>query len=146
LVGALSIIRFRTAIKEPEELGYFFIAICIGLGMGASQLLPTLIGFLILVVVIIVLSNKKLNSSLTQNLVISTTCNQEKRSTIVGEISAIIEENSKQVELKRLNHSESNVDLNFLVHVSNLESIQAISRELFGIDNKMTITFMDNEI
>ena len=27
LVGALSIVRFRTAIKEPEELGYFFMAI-----------------------------------------------------------------------------------------------------------------------
>tara|TARA_B110000091_G_scaffold103956_1_gene112942 strand:+ start:18566 stop:19243 length:678 start_codon:yes stop_codon:yes gene_type:complete len=146
LVGALSIIRFRTAIKEPEELGYFFIAICIGLGMGASQLLPTLIGFLMLVVIIIILSNKKLNSSLTQNLVISTTCNKEERSTVVGKISAIIEENSKQVELKRLNHSETTVDLNFLVNVVNLESIQAISRELLGIDTKMNITFIDNEI
>ena len=44
LVGALSIIRFRTAIKEPEELGYFFMAIAIGLGFGANQLLPTVIG------------------------------------------------------------------------------------------------------
>tara|TARA_B110000902_G_C14016607_1_gene478633 strand:+ start:60 stop:737 length:678 start_codon:yes stop_codon:yes gene_type:complete len=146
LVGALSIIRFRTAIKEPEELGYFFIAICIGLGMGASQLLPTLIGFLMLVVIIIILSNKKLNSSLTQNLVISTTCNQEERSNIVGKISSIIEENSKQVELKRLNHSETTVDLNFLVNVVNLESIQSISKELLGIDTKMNITFIDNEI
>jgi hypothetical protein len=34
LVGALSIVRFRTAIKEPEELGYFFMAIAIGLGMA----------------------------------------------------------------------------------------------------------------
>ena len=33
LVGALSIVMFRTAIKEPEELVYFFIAIAIGLGM-----------------------------------------------------------------------------------------------------------------
>ena len=31
LVGALSIVRFRTPIKEPEELDYLFIAIAIGL-------------------------------------------------------------------------------------------------------------------
>ena len=37
LVGALSIVRFRTPIKEPEELVYLFFAIAIGLGFGANQ-------------------------------------------------------------------------------------------------------------
>lgn len=37
LVGALSIVRFRTAIKEPEELLFLFISIAIGLGAGAEQ-------------------------------------------------------------------------------------------------------------
>jgi len=36
LVGALSIVRFRTPIKEPEELGYIFLTIAIGLGFGAD--------------------------------------------------------------------------------------------------------------
>ena len=42
LVGALSIIRFRTAIKEAEELAYLFLAISIGLGLGANQTKITL--------------------------------------------------------------------------------------------------------
>lgn len=37
LVGALSIVRFRTPIKEPEELAYIFLAIAIGLALGADQ-------------------------------------------------------------------------------------------------------------
>jgi uncharacterized membrane protein YhiD involved in acid resistance len=41
LVGALSIVRFRAAIKEPEELAFLFLAIAIGLGMGAGQGLIT---------------------------------------------------------------------------------------------------------
>lgn len=45
LVGALSIVRFRTPIKEPEELLYLFVAIAVGLGLGANQLLATLLGF-----------------------------------------------------------------------------------------------------
>jgi hypothetical protein len=45
LVGALSIVRFRTPIKEPEELSYLFLAIAIGLGLGADQRVPTLAAF-----------------------------------------------------------------------------------------------------
>ncbi|MBM82412.1 MAG: hypothetical protein CMJ78_17750 [Planctomycetaceae bacterium] len=37
LVGALSIVRFRAAIKDPEELVYLFLCIAIGLAMGAEQ-------------------------------------------------------------------------------------------------------------
>ena len=37
LVGALSIVRFRSAIKEPEELVYLFLCIGIGLSLGAGQ-------------------------------------------------------------------------------------------------------------
>lgn len=42
LVGALSIIRFRTPVKEAEELAYLFLAIAIGLGIGAEKTLATL--------------------------------------------------------------------------------------------------------
>ena len=37
LVGALSIVRFRAAIKDPEELVYLFLCIAIGLSLGAEQ-------------------------------------------------------------------------------------------------------------
>ncbi|MEX1023760.1 MAG: DUF4956 domain-containing protein [Planctomycetota bacterium] len=46
LVGALSIIRFRTPIKEPEELAYLFLAIALGIGLGADQRLVTTVLFL----------------------------------------------------------------------------------------------------
>ncbi|MEQ1892770.1 MAG: DUF4956 domain-containing protein [Planctomycetota bacterium] len=43
LVGALSIIRFRTPIKEPEELAYLFLSIGLGLGLGANQHVVTVL-------------------------------------------------------------------------------------------------------
>ena len=43
LVGALSIVRFRAAIKEPEELVYLFFIIAIGLANGANQFLVSII-------------------------------------------------------------------------------------------------------
>ena len=50
LVGALSVVRFRTAIKEPEELSYLFFTIAIGLGFGANQTLITVIGFVLIAI------------------------------------------------------------------------------------------------
>jgi hypothetical protein len=38
LVGALSIVRFRAAIKDPEELVYLFLCIAVGLALGAGRL------------------------------------------------------------------------------------------------------------
>ena len=52
LVGALSIVRFRAAIKEPEELVYLFLIITIGLAAGAGQLLVSLLITLFSVIVI----------------------------------------------------------------------------------------------
>ncbi len=48
LIGALSIIRFRTPIKEPEELAYLFLAIAVGVGLGAGQRLATGLVFVLL--------------------------------------------------------------------------------------------------
>jgi hypothetical protein len=52
LVGALSIVRFRTPIKEPEELVYLFLVITIGLGYGAGfTLITTVITLCILFII-----------------------------------------------------------------------------------------------
>ena len=48
LVGALSIVRFRAAIKDPEELAYLFLAISVGLGLGAGQGLVTVVAFILI--------------------------------------------------------------------------------------------------
>ncbi len=146
LVGALSIVRFRTAIKEPEELGYFFIAISIGLGLGANQLLPTLIGFVILITIIILLNKNKLNSAFSQNLLIRLQCKDEEKSAITEEISSIIKNHANQVEVKRIKYANEEINFNFLVNISSINTIQNINDELTKISNSIDITFVSNEI
>ena len=70
LVGALSIVRFRTPIKEPEELLYLFIAIAVGLGLAANQTILTVIIFIFLILLILTISNKKLVKENDYNLII----------------------------------------------------------------------------
>mgnify|MGYP001248935927 CR=1 FL=1 len=52
LVGALSIVRFRAAIKEPEELVYLFFVIGVGLANGANQFLVAIIATIITIVIL----------------------------------------------------------------------------------------------
>jgi len=52
LVGALSIVRFRAAIKEPEELVYLFFVIGVGLAMGANQFLVAIIATILTVTIL----------------------------------------------------------------------------------------------
>ena len=54
LVGALSIVRFRTAIKDPEDLSYLFLSIAIGLGTGAGLISITSIAFIFILLTIII--------------------------------------------------------------------------------------------
>lgn len=59
MVGALSIVRFRTAIKDPLDVVFMFWAIAAGISSGAGLYLLTLLGAVIIGAVIVVLSKKK---------------------------------------------------------------------------------------
>lgn len=54
MVGSLSIIRFRTAVKEPRDIAFMFWAICIGLACGARMFEVITIGSIIIALVLVV--------------------------------------------------------------------------------------------
>ena len=146
LVGALSIVRFRTAIKEPEELGFFFVAIALGLGMGAAQLLPTIIGFAIVSLVIIIMSKRNVKTVITQNLLISLPCTLEEKTKHTQEISDLVMSRANQVDLKRMQYAKNNVHFNFLVTISSMKALNEMNDALLKIDKNMDITFIDNQV
>lgn len=146
LVGALSIVRFRTAIKEPEELGYFFIAIAMGLGMGAGQLYPTIVGFFVVCIIVIVLNKRNVRSAITQNLLIAVPTTHDQKTKIADQITDVIMKQANQVDLKRLKFNEDTVHLNFLVNVSSIKKLNTINEGLLAIDTGMDITFIDTQL
>ncbi len=146
LVGALSIVRFRTAIKEPEELGYFFMAIAIGLGMAANQVVPTAIGFAVLLLIVAVFKRNAFKSAITQNLLVSLDCSLEEKTSITKNIATIIQENSSQLEVKRINYASGHIDVNFLVKVSSLNDLNAIQDGILTLSREAQVTFIDNTL
>lgn len=59
MVGALSIVRFRTAIKEPLDLAFLFWAIAGGIVLAAGMLPLAIIGSVIIGIVLLVFVNRK---------------------------------------------------------------------------------------
>lgn len=59
MVGALSIVRFRTAIKDPVDLVYIFWAIAVGLGNGVSYFHLTIISSIVLTLVLLLFTRNK---------------------------------------------------------------------------------------
>ena len=60
MVGALSIVRFRTAIKEPMDIAFLFWAIAVGIILGAGFISLAVIGSVIIGVVIVLFSTRKI--------------------------------------------------------------------------------------
>ena len=72
LVGALSIVRFRAAIKEPEELVYLFFIIGIGLANGANQFFVSIICTFFIIIILFLkkyYDDKKNNLNLSDSSV-----------------------------------------------------------------------------
>ena len=69
LVGALSIIRFRTPIMEPEELAYLFLSVAIGIGLGADQRLATTLMFVAILGAMALKSRSAAQASTARTLV-----------------------------------------------------------------------------
>ena len=101
LVGALSIVRFRTPIKEPEELVYLFLAIAIGLGYAAGQvLITTILSLSILFIIFIWLSNRKMAKTSEYNLVIKWAKKDVMFENILTKITPVVQ-NLKLVRLDK---------------------------------------------
>ena len=59
MVGALSIVRFRTAIKEPLDIAFLFWSIAVGIVLAAGMIPLAVIGSIIIGIILIVFVNKK---------------------------------------------------------------------------------------
>lgn len=145
LVGALSIVRFRTPIKEPEELAYLFICIAAGLGLGANQTIPTIVAIIIILSVMFFLKTKNLTSK-EKNMFLSIEYKIESELEKKNIINNINQEISKEVlrfDLRRLDYRENNVDITYQVNVQDVEILEKIINNLKSIYPKISITYLD---
>ena len=135
LVGALSIVRFRAAIKEPEELVYLFLVISIGLGNGAGQLKITLVGSIIAFLIIIFFSKIKLKKSLSnlESTQISITINSEMTNVKINNLLNQIKKDALSIELVSLNKSKKILIMNFNIVLKDFNKLNIINDKILKI-------------
>jgi len=139
LVGALSIVRFRTAIKEPEELAYFFIVIAIGLGIGANQFIVTALGTISLCLIIYLLSLGKVNM-ISQNFTIQL---EKATKEDVETIIQLLEANTTQLSLHRLDEQQERTELSFSISLQNLNKLLLIKEGLQSKYPGISFSFLE---
>ena len=142
LVGALSIIRFRAAIKEPEELSYLFLAIAIGLGTGANQPLITTIGFVV-ITVILMLRRFVRDKEPEANLYV-TISGIRSDELALPRVLEIIGKHALNVRLRRFDETEKLVEASFQAQFQSSTKVNACVRRLRDLNEGMKISLVDD--
>jgi uncharacterized membrane protein YhiD involved in acid resistance len=111
LVGALSIVRFRTPVKDPEELAYLFMAIVAGIGSGAAPSIATHIGIMLMLIVLTII--KKITSpKLESSYLCSISFEDISRDNFIKDVGSIIESIGQRYEVARMSyHADQNAEL-----------------------------------
>lgn len=145
LVGALSIVRFRTPIKEPEELAYLFLSIAIGLGLGANQRAATLLAvpfILILVTLISRAGSKRREENLYLNVQVPT---DGGGTDWFARVNEILTPHVDLADVRRMDLASDQLQITYFVHCREdknlISAMDALQRSFPGA----SITFVEQQ-
>ena len=147
LVGALSVIRFRTAVKEPYNLAFLLFSICLGISIGASQftfaLLIAVFGFLAVYITFKNLKNDKTNNINSEN--IDTLCLNLKSEENLQNLYEILNNSSYSYVVKTLTiDAENEVFISIGINLRNYQSMNNLISELKNKMEIIEITFYNS--
>lgn len=133
MVGALSIVRFRTAIKDPIDLIYLFWAVAAGIVTGAGLYLLSIVGNLIIGIILVVFSRQRQLE--TPYVVVAKASN----GVAEEQFAALLKDNVKRLSLKsKIVRPEAGIELtyeirvkdgqtDFINHLAQLEGIHDVA-------------------
>ena len=136
MVGALSIVRFRTAIKDPLDLVFLFWSISIGIICGAGFAVIAVISSLALTVVIFAFANLRMVKD-TKILVINS--NDYK---VESQIMEILGEYCEYVHLRAKTISKK--DMNLAIEIK-VEKQQKMMDELVNLDTLTSVSLLEHD-
>lgn len=140
LVGALSIVRFRSAIKEPEELAYAFFAITIGIGCGANARGLTISCCLLVLGVLAVrgMVYKRGLQHDTYNFNIIT-----KQMTLT-DINNLVANNTVSNTMRRTDVNDGVVNVQYVVNFEDIKQLERLNDKLKVRDPKIITSYISN--
>jgi len=147
LVGALSIVRFRAAIKEPEELVYLFLIIAIGLGCGANQLILTIVGIIFALILIVIYSGYLKNSrkDIEQIINLGVIIEQDISDVQINNLISEIKEISNELKFISMSRTDNNTTINIDLKPKKFEDLTLLSGQIKNKFKKSKVIMAYND-
>lgn len=142
MVGALSIVRFRTAVKDPRDTAYIFWAIAVGISIGTQKYVIGIIGSLFIAILLIIFSIGRVGADDRYLLIIRGQREKEE------EIIRCVFNSFKDCELRAKNSSSENIEIVYQIKmkkgadkniIKNLYKIQGVNTVNMIAQNGETI-------
>lgn len=133
MVGALSIVRFRTAVKDPLDVGFLFWTVAVGVTCGAGLYLISLIGTVLIAVIYVLLV--KIRNRKRQYLLIIKYENEAAES-----VARKLETLKKVLKNKTTSHGTTELIYEVGICGDNTAFVTALS-ELAGVSSAVLVEF-----
>ena len=111
MVGALSIVRFRTAIKEPLDIAFLFWSVAAGIVLAAGMIPLAVIGSIIIGIIILVFANRK--SHVNPYIVVLQCEDQESEQ----KATAFLQEHTSRLNVKSKSVQKGAIELNLEIRL-----------------------------
>lgn len=136
MVGALSIVRFRSAIKEPLDIAFLFWSISVGIVMGAGLIPLAVFGSLFIGIILVLFVNIK---STDNPYILVVNCADDKSEELVNKA---VKESVKKHLIKSKTVSKSGIELTIEVRLKDMTTqfVNKIS-EIEGVSNTVLVSY-----
>lgn len=136
MVGALSIVRFRTAIKEPIDIAFLFWAIAAGIVLAAGMIPLAVIGSVFIGIILLVFVNKK---AYDNPYILVVTCSSQK---LEAETEQLLKENVKKHVIKSKTVVKGEIELNYEIRLKG-EDTEFVNRlsAMDGISSAVLVSY-----
>ena len=136
MVGALSIVRFRAAIKEPMEIVFLFWSLAVGIVIGAGMIPLAVIGSVIIGVILVLFANRKVTS--TPYILILNLTNEAAEETAVN----LVKKSVSKFIIKSKTVNASGIELTAEIRVKDAAT-SFVNRvnEIAGVEGATLVTF-----
>ncbi|MDR1536411.1 MAG: DUF4956 domain-containing protein [Clostridiales bacterium] len=136
MVGALSIVRFRTAIKEPLDIAFLFWSIAVGIVLAAGMIPLAVFGSVLVGVVLLLFVNRK---SRDNPYMVVINCSNDSAET---EACESLKEHVKKSVIKSKTVSANGIELHYEVRLKSEDTsfINALTKKE-GVQNAVLVSY-----
>ncbi|MBR4781782.1 MAG: DUF4956 domain-containing protein [Lachnospiraceae bacterium] len=136
MVGALSIVRFRTAIKEPLDIAFLFWSIAVGIVLAAGMIPLAIIGSVVIGVILLVFVNRK---SYSNPYIVVIRCNGHEAE---SKAKTFLDGKAERCIVKSKSAQKGSVELNMEIRLKedNTDFVNALA-DIDGVQSAVLVSY-----